>query len=198
MALTALALISANYINLSEPQGTEFIAVQKQGQNQTLNLFITHGHCSTPFSGAVNNLKVLVQEREDGGNPLEGLSISFETDPNTFNVCYGKELTAQIRKPGLFVGENNNNIIFKSTEVYTMGIDWYQLNGVLSIKGVEKRVKFFVSGIREANESMATSLVLEGQLNLMDWGIDYDKIVNGKSASVPTKWLHLNLRIKLS
>ena len=161
------------------------------------NLFVTHGHCSTPFSGAVNNLDVNVPLRFDGGNPLEKLSISFEIDPDSFMVCAGEELTAKIKTPGLFIGSNNEKIIFKSTNIYTMGIDWYQINGVLSIKGVEKEVKLFASGIRGADQISTSMLILEGRMNLFDWGIDYDKIVNGKSEGIATKWMHFNMKINI-
>ena len=79
-----------------------------------------------------------------------------------------------------------------------MGIDWYQINGKLSIKGEERTVRFFATGIRNPKESVANLMILEGQVNLLDWGIDYDKVVNGRSNSVPTKWLHLNMKFKIS
>lgn len=164
----------------------------------TINFFVTHGHCSTPFAGKVNDLKVDYPTRLDMGNPLEDMVISFEVDPNSFNVCRAEELTPKIKTSGLFVGVNNEKIRFKSTHVYTMGVDWYQVNGKMSIKGVEKEVKLFVTGIRKPNEQVATTLVLDGQVNLFDWGIDYDLIVNGKSDNVPTKWLYLNMKIELS
>ena len=44
---------------------------------------------------------------------------------------------------------------------------------------------------------MPSILVLEGKMNLLDWGIDYDKIVNGKSDSVPTKWMYINMKIDM-
>lgn len=165
--------------------------------NQTINMFVTHGHCSTPFAGKVNDLKVEYPTRLDLGNPLEDMVISFEVDPNSFNVCKAEELTPRIKTPGLFISEKNEKITFISTNVYTMGVDWYQVNGKMSIKGVEKDVKLFVTGIRKPNEQVATSLVLDGQVNLFDWGIDYDLIVNGKSSSVATKWLYLNMKIEL-
>ena len=165
--------------------------------NKTINMFVTHGHCSTPFAGEVNDLKVEYPTRLDLGNPLEDMVISFEVDPNSFNVCRAKELTSVIKTPGLFIGEKNEKITFTSTNVYTMGLDWYQVNGKMSIKGIEKEVKLFVTGIRKPNEQIATSLVLDGQVNLFDWGIDYDLIVNGKSSPVSTKWLYLNMKIEL-
>ncbi|WP_298422140.1 YceI family protein [uncultured Kordia sp.] len=170
------------------------IDVIKGKQHQTMNLFVTHGHCSTPFAGTVNDLKLEIPSRDDLGNPLENMRISFKIDPNTFNVCNSEELTAKIRTPDLFIGIGNEQIVFKSTNVYTMGLNWYQVNGKLSIKGVEKEVKFFVTGIRDPKETMASSLVLSGQMNLFDWGIDYDKIVNGKSDSVPTKLMYVNMK----
>lgn len=201
LSITVLAIIvvaSGFTLCTSTSQKDEGSPVPENKQNQMINLFVTHGHCSTPFSGIVENLKVNVSNRDDLGNPLEELKISFEVDPNSFNVCAGDDLTARIKTPGLFIGENNEKITFRSIEVFTMGLNWYQLNGKMSIKGIEKNVKFFVSGIRDPKDSMASSLVLEGQVNLFDWEIDYDKIVNGKSDSVPTKWLHINMQIEMS
>jgi polyisoprenoid-binding protein YceI len=72
------------------------------------------------------------------------------------------------------------------------------INGKMSIKGIEKNVKFFATGIKNPKETKTSTLVLEGQLNLLDWGIDYDKIVMGESAIVPTQWMHLNMKIDLA
>ena len=165
--------------------------------NQMVNMFVTHGHCSTPFAGSVYNLKVEVSDAIESGNALENMAISFEIDPNTFNVCRAEELTKSVRTPGLFVSETNENIRFKSTNVYVMGLDWYQINGVLSIKGITHNVKMFASGIRKPNESKTSSLVLNAQFNLFDWGIDYDKIVSGKSQEVKTKWLYLDMKVDM-
>jgi polyisoprenoid-binding protein YceI len=160
-------------------------------------LFVTHGHCSTPFAGIVENLIIDIPTRPDLGNPLENMQISFEINPNSFNVCAGDDLTKRIKTPGLFIANNNENITFRSTDIYTMGLDWYQVNGKMSIKGIEKDVKLFISGIRDKDEVMTSSLVIEAQMNLFDWGIDYDLIVNGKSDSISTKWMHFNMKIKL-
>jgi len=165
---------------------------------QSINMFVTHGHCSLPFSGKVDDLKVDYTKRYDKGNSLEDMKISFNIDPNTFNVCRGDDLTSLIKTPGLFINEDNDKIIFRTTNVYTMGLDWYQINGQLSIKGEERPVKFFATGIRNQKEFMTTLMILEGQIDLADWGIDYDKIVSGKSNSIPTKWLHLNMKFEVS
>lgn len=162
---------------------------------QMVNLFVTHGHCSTPFAGQVSNLNFIAAHKDNLSNPLENMKIDFEIDPNTFNVCKSEDLTNKIKTPGLFIGDNNEKIKFKSTQVYTMGLDWYQVNGKLSIKGVEKDVKIFATGIRKAHEIETTELVLQSQFNLLDWGIDYDKIVSGKSDQIPTKWMYLNMKI---
>ena len=194
-----IIVIASGYTgSTSESESSEALPVMESKQKQTINMFITHGHCSTPFMGNVEDLVVSYQEREDLGNPLEDMNISFEVDPNTFNVCAEKELTARIKTPGLFIGENKEKITFQSTNVYTMGLDWYQVNGMMSIKGVDRKVKLFATGIRDPRKSMSTSLVIQGQMDLFDWGIDYDKIVNGKSDSVPTKLLFINMRVDLS
>ncbi len=195
--LAVIIVVSAFAKNPSSSPESKVVTVQKSSQNQMINLFVTHGHCSTPFIGRVDSLKVVTQTREHQGNPLEGMKISFQIDPESFNVCASEDLTARIKTPGLFIGENDERITFRSTQVYTMGLDWYQVNGKMSIKGVERDVKFFVSGIRDSNHSMASSLVLEGQVNLQDWGIDYDLIVNGESGVVAAKWMHLNMKIKM-
>jgi polyisoprenoid-binding protein YceI len=165
---------------------------------QTINLFVTHGHCSTPFAGIVDDLKVVAPVRNDLGNPLEDMKISFNINPNSFNACAGDELTARIKTPGLFIGVNDERITFRTTAVYTMGMDWYQVNGHMSIKGIEKEVTLFATGIRAPNATRTTLLVLEGRMNLLDWGIDYDKIVSGKSDNVPTKWMYINMKIDMS
>jgi polyisoprenoid-binding protein YceI len=198
LVLASILIASGFTKTTTSCQKMELAPTQEKKQNQTINLFVTHGHCSTPFAGIVDNLKVITTKREDQGNPLENMQISFEVDPNSFNVCRGEELTQRIKTPGLFIGKNDEKVTFRTTDVYTMGLDWYQLNGIVSIKGIENEVKFFATGIRDPKESNPSALVLEGQLNLVDWGIDYDLIVNGKSDSVPTKWMHLNMKIDLS
>lgn len=195
--LLIIIVVSGYTKSNSDLINNETVPVIEKNQNQTINLFVTHGHCSTPFGGVVENLNVGVSHRLDFGNPLEDMEISFEINPNTFKVCAGDDLTERVKTPGLFINENEDNMIFKSTQVFTMGVDWYQVNGKLSIKGVEKEVKLFVTGIREPKDTMASSLVLEGQMNLLDWGIDYDKIVYGESNNVPTKWMYMNMKIDM-
>lgn len=199
--LAVIAVGSAFTCNTSEEQKTEATPVQKESPKQTVNLFVTHGHCSTPFGGEVNNLEIKMPVRADAGNPLEDMQLSFAIDPNSFKACAGKEFTGSIQTPGLFMSENKEMLTFHSTQVYTMGVDWYQVNGKMSIKGVEKDVKFFVTGIRNPENVSPEVLILEGQLNLYDWGIDYDQIVNGKPVNLtanPTKWMHINMKIKMS
>lgn len=178
-------------------QKNEAVLAFESKQNQTINLFVTHGHCSTPFGGLVDDLKVSIPTRDDLGNPLEEMKVSFEINPNSFNVCSGDDLTARIKTPGLFIGMKNEKITFRSTDIYTMGIDWYQVNGKLSIKGVEQDVKLFVTGIKDPKDGRTSALVLQGQLNLFDWGIDYDNIVNGKSDPISTKWMYINMKIEI-
>ncbi|WP_420574795.1 YceI family protein [Kordia sp.] len=198
--IIAIIIVASGYTkdesNMSKEK--EIVSSVDDKQHQTINFFVTHGHCSTPFAGSVSNMNIDIPSRDDMGNPLENLKLSFEVDPNTFNVCKAEELTETIRKPGLFVSERNEKITFQSTNIYTMGLDWYQINGTMSIKGIEKEVKFFVTGIRDPKESMSSALILSGQVNLFDWGIDYDKIVNGKSDNVPTKLLYLNMKIDIT
>lgn len=198
VVLVIISITSAYTKGTPVSQKNEDLLKHEGKQNQTINLFVTHGHCSTPFGGIVDDLKVSVTKRVDLGNPLEDMKISFEIDPNSFNVCSGEDLTARIKTPGLFIGENNEKITFISTEIYTMGIDWYQINGKMSIKGVEKDVKLFATGIRDSKDSMTNLLVIQGRLNLFDWGIDYDKIVNGRSDTVPTKWMYINMKVTVS
>lgn len=176
----------------------EVASVVKIAQKQTMNMFVTHGHCSTPFTGNVTDLNVDIPVRLDAGNPLENMKISFDVDPNSFVVCKGEELTSKIKTSGLFINEKNEKITFRTTQVFTMGIDWYQVNGIMSIKGIEKEVQLLVTGIRNPNETKTQLLILQGQVNLLDWGIDYDLIVNGESLDVPTKMLHINMTIKMS
>ena len=197
-SLIALVVASGLIISFALVQETESVSQVVSKEAQSVNLFVTHGHCSTPFTGKVNNLKIIKTIHENQGNPLENMKISFDMNPKSFTVCAGDDLTERVQTPGLFFEEEGDLISFRTTDVYTMGIDWYQVNGKLMIKGVEKSVKFFASGIRAPQDAMPTWLVLEGQFNLLEWGIDYDNIVNGQSDPVPTKWMHLNMRIDMT
>ncbi|WP_417800336.1 YceI family protein [Tenacibaculum sp.] len=199
-ALLTIVLVSGFAKSTSTVTPKEKKKVTETVKNQTINMFVTHGHCSTPFGGIVDDLKVEIPVRMDAGNPLENMRISFEVDPNSFKACRGDvaDLTKRVKTKGVFISDNNEKIRFKTTNVYVMGLDWYQINGKMSIKGVEREVNFFATGIRNIKESMSSELVLQGQVNLLDWGIDYDKLVNGQSSDVPTKWLYLNMKIELS
>ncbi len=197
VVLVTVIIVSGYAKNTSILPKNEAVPVLEKKQNQTVNLFVTHGHCSTPFSGVVNNLKVDIPVGENSKNSLKAMKISFEIDPNSFDVNFGNDLTKRVKTPGIFIGKKEEKIAFRSTNIYTMGIDWYQVNGIMSIKGVEKNVKLFVTGIKDSKDAMASSLVLAGQVNLFDWGIDYDKIVSGNSGLVPTKWLYINMKIEM-
>lgn len=198
LIVLSIIVLASSYTNKSSVfEKNETVHTGETEKHQTVNMFVTHGHCSTPFSGIVENLKVDVSARTDQGNPLENMKISFDIDPNSFQSCASDDLTARVKTPGLFITGFNDTITFRTTNVYTMGLDWYQVNGKMSIKGVEKEVKFFATGIREPNETHTKLLVLEGQLNLFDWGIDYDKIVTGNSDAIPTKWLHINMKVEV-
>jgi len=164
---------------------------------QHINLAVSHGHCSSKFSGLVENLNLELIPRTDLDNPLEDLKISFDIIPNTLNASNDSSLSEKLKSPGLFLKEEGDRITFETTNTYTMGIDWYQINGVLTIKGIKHNVIWFATGIRGENEISPTELVLQGQLNLLDWGINFDKFLFGTIDS-PTNWLHLNMVIDLS
>ena len=39
-------------------QDNNSVQVNENNPTQIINMFVTHGHCSTPFAGNVNDLKV--------------------------------------------------------------------------------------------------------------------------------------------
>ncbi len=174
---------------------TESVSVRNRNP-QLINLAVSHGHCSSKFSGRIENLNLELFPRTDAGNPLEDMKISFDINPNTLNVCNDSSLSRKLKSPGFFINKEEDRIQFKTTQVYTMGIDWYQINGTLSIKGLEHNVIFYATGIRGENEISPTELVLQGQVYLLDWGIDFDVFLFGTTES-PTSWLHLNMKIDL-
>lgn len=194
---TVLIGVSAFAMNASKEKEKPGCSAPVQASNQTVNLFVTHGHCSTPFGGVIDQMQLEIPPREDLGNPLEYMKLSFEIDPNSFNACAGEEYTKNVQTPGLFMGDNNEKMIFTSKHVYTMGIDWYQINGTLSIKGVEKEMNLFVTGVRKPEDQMPSSLIIQGRLNLFDWGIDYDQLVHGGPSTVPTQWLFMNMKVEV-
>lgn len=169
---------------------------EKKSSSQLVNLAVSHGHCSSKFSAQVENFNLELFPRIDVGNPLEDMKISFDINPNTFNACNDSSLTKKLKSPDFFMNKEEDKIKFETTSTYTMGIDWYQINGKLSIKGIEHNVTFYATGIRGENEIWPTELVIQGQVYLLDWGIDFDLFLFGTAQS-PTSWLHLNMVIDL-
>jgi polyisoprenoid-binding protein YceI len=197
VVLGIVVVASGFAINTSTVQKEQIASSKENKEEQLINIFVTHGHCSTPFRGVVDNLEVSLPQSNYFGSRSEVMKLSFEMAPNLFNSSL-ERVTERVQTPDLFIGSNNEKIVFRSTNVYTMGEDWYHINCKMSIKGIEKNVKFFATGIKNPKETKTSTLVLEGQLNLLDWGIDYDKIVMGESAIVPTQWMHLNMKIDLA
>lgn len=188
--------------NLTENTKQYYIpgsAKSLQNDTQTpINLFVTHGHCSTPFSANIENLQVRFIQTSYCAREMEDIQLSFDLNPNTFTSKSGDAYNAQLKKPGLFTDASNSKISFRSDNVYTMGTDWYQINGTLTIKGVEHELKLFATGTRNVGETETSSLIVHGQLDLKDWGIDYDKIVYGDTnEETPTRWMYLNTTLNL-
>ncbi len=164
----------------------------------SVNLLVSHGHCSTPFSGKLNRLDVSLPVVNNHSNPLENLKLAFSIDPTSFTSCSSDEITKRITTPGLFMSGFNDDITFTSTRMFTRGIDWYEIIGDLTIKGVTQEVSFFATGIRNPQDQMASILTLEAQMDLHDFGIDYDRQTTGSSNEVPTRWMYMNFKIEFS
>jgi len=198
LIVLAIIIVASGSTKGSDPLGVDCkTRVIENKQHQSVNMFVTHGHCSTPFSGVVDELEISYPVREDLGNPLEELKISFEIDPNTFMRCNGGKIVDKFKSPDLFASDEQDKISFRSTDIYTMGMDWYQLDGIMTIKGVEREVKFFATGIRDPKKSMTDILVLQTKLNLPEWGIDYDQKGNGDLSTIANKWMYMNMKIEL-
>lgn len=84
LVVFVIMIVASSYTNSTSVfEQNEAVSVLENKQNQTINLFVTHGHCSTPFAGIVDDLILNVPTRDDLGNPLEEMSISYEIDPNS-------------------------------------------------------------------------------------------------------------------
>ena len=71
VVLVMMIVVSGYAKSTTVFQKNKAVLVLENKQNQTVNLFVTHGHCSTPFGGIVDDLIVSVPTRDDLGNPLE-------------------------------------------------------------------------------------------------------------------------------
>ncbi len=217
--LTAVLVTSSFRSGLSSNEDapcepTTTAPAKENKRYQTISLAVSHGHCTLPFEATLENFKVDIPSKQvDYGNitidpktgkvrtntenpsndPLKQMKVSFDIDPNSFNTFVGEEYTQRLRKDGLFKSEKDQKIKFTTTDVFALGKDWYQLRGKLSIKGVEQDVWFWATPIYQSGKDFITSMVIEGQVNLFDFGIDYDKITTGKSDNVPSKWMYINL-----
>lgn len=168
-------LIAISTLTVTTAIQTSSFVKSEKDDRQVINLLISNNEKHYPFSGKIESLSVdLGEKRKDGGNPMENFKMSFELDPNNFIACADDELTLKARKLGEIEGESNNTFKFTSTKISTIGIDWYQLEGLFSIQGVEKKVVFSITGLRNPSESESKKLVVEGKVNLSDWGVDFE------------------------
>ena len=213
IAIVAVTVISSGFIAYNN-DGTE--APTKCGEpvakvrpvNQVINFAISHGHCVLPFQGKMDQLEVKFPQKPleivNGSifpqimeaDVMKNLALSFTVNANSLNAEVGVTYTERVQSEAIFNGVNNEKISFTSREVYYLGENWYTVHGLLSIKGVSKEVYLRATPVYLKGTNIINNIIIEGDINLFDFGIDYDNNP-GHASSKTNKTMYLNFNYQL-
>ena len=161
ICLGTAAFVGSN-LNRQEP------VQPKENNINKANFAISHGHCNLGFSGVMEELRVWYPK-----NNASELEIDFTVNTKTLSVpgC-GNGLTEGVQSEEMFDGTGSNYIKFKTDDVFVLGKDWYQLRGIMRIKGIERVVRLRTTPIYDGK--IVTKWVVEGLVNLDEFGIHAD------------------------
>lgn len=172
ITVLAIVVVSLSVIGFTyhhDDKGATCLApVENTNDGTNLNLAISHGHCNMTLYGAIEELDLNIQKDD-----LFQTSVDFKVNTNTLLVNNDADggMTESIQKEEIFDGNGEQYIEFTTKDVFQLGENWLQLRGEMSVKGVSTDVKLRATPIYE--QGNITKLVIEGQVNLYDFGIEY-------------------------
>ncbi|MFT5723746.1 MAG: polyisoprenoid-binding protein YceI [Bacteroidia bacterium] len=166
-AFLLICLGAVAFVNRSM-DGEEPIQLEENVKIGKANFAISHGHCNLGFSGDIEQMVV----QYPNSNPRD-LKVDFKVNTKSLKVpgC-GNGLSAGIQSEEMFDGSGSNYIQFRTDDVFVLAYDWYQLRGIMTIKGVDKVARLRATPVRDGNG--LTKWILEGTIDLDAYGIQAD------------------------
>ena len=127
----------------------------------------------TNVSGKFKSFEATVVNEDD---KFESSNISFIADVNSIDTN-NTDRDNHLRSADFFDVEHNEKLSFRGTSFIKLDDENYRLEGLLSIKGVEKEIVLDVEfgGINKdpwGNEKAGFSV--SGKLNRKDWGLNWN------------------------
>ena len=110
------------------------------------------------------------------GDSFENATIDFSADVNSVDTN-NAERDGHLKSADFFDADNNPKLIFKSTSFKKVDDHNYDLAGNLSVKGIEKAVRFPVefSGLMtDPWGNTKVGLNIYGKINRKDWGLSWN------------------------
>ncbi|WP_432222331.1 YceI family protein [Flavobacterium sp. TMP13] len=110
------------------------------------------------------------------GDSFENATIDFSADVNSVDTN-NAERDGHLKSADFFDADNNPKLIFKSTSFKKVDGHNYDLAGNLSVKGIEKAVRFPVefSGLMtDPWGNTKVGLNIYGKINRKDWGLNWN------------------------
>ncbi len=125
----------------------------------------------TNVKGEFKNFSV-----EVNGDDIFKSSLNVTVDASSINTN-NTDRDNHLKSNDFFDVENHNELSFKSTSFKQKEDDEYELNGILTIKGISKEVKLEVEfgGVNKdpwGNEKAGFSVA--GKINRKDWGLNWN------------------------
>lgn len=113
---------------------------------------------------------------EVSGNDIFNSSLTVNIDPSSI-YTNNDQRDIHLKSPDFFDADNHKQLTFTSTSFNKKDDEIYELNGKLTIKGIEKEVVLEVEygGINKdpwGNEKAGFSI--SGKINRKDWGLNWN------------------------
>jgi polyisoprenoid-binding protein YceI len=124
----------------------------------------------TNITGTFREFEAEVATNEDDFSTAQ-INFSLNTASIDTEVA---DRDGHLKSPDFFDVENFPKITFKSTGVKDLGDDTYDVEGLLTIKGIEKQVKLnaeFAGVVKDPWGNEKAGFTLSGKINRKDWGL---------------------------
>ncbi len=150
----------------------------------------------TNVSGRFDHYEATVTTEDES---FENAQLTFSAEVSSINTN-NTDRDNHLKSADFFDAENNPSLTFKSTGFTKIDEDHYELDGNLTIKGIEKAVKFPVefSGIMtDPWGNTKVGLNVLGKINRKDWGLNWNSALETGGVLVGEE-VKMNIELQLA
>ena len=107
----------------------------------------------------------------------ELLSLTASIDANSIDTNV-EQRDAHLRSPDFLDAANHPTLEFRSTRITRSGVNEYDVDGALTIRGLSRPVQLRVArsdAVRDPWGNQRTGAEVTGKLNRKDWGLNWNQ-----------------------